>query len=117
MVNMALEKGRLHDVVRDSALPEFAGEWGCRSWTEFFLKYVVAHPAVTCVVPATTQVAHVVENLTAARGALPDESQRQRMVQHMESFPAFAKIAQTAWYPGKRFTDGLVRLPDPAPVG
>lgn len=117
MVNMALEKGRLHAVVGDRPLPEFAREQGCESWAQYFLSYVAAHPAVTCVVPATTDPGHVRENLRTMYRPLPDEPQRARMLGHLQEIPEFAGIGAMPWYPGRTFPDGLVRLPQPHPAG
>ncbi|AXB41644.1 hypothetical protein A4R43_03185 [Amycolatopsis albispora] len=117
MVNMALEKGRLHQVVGSRPVPEFAREAGCESWAQFFLSYVAAHPAVTCVIPATTNPDHVRENLLTMYRPLPDHRQRRRMLRYMEELPEFARIGVTPWYPGKTFPDGLVKLPQPHPVG
>jgi diketogulonate reductase-like aldo/keto reductase len=64
-------------------LPPWAGEAGCRNWAEFFLKYIVSHPAVTCAIPATTRVEHMTENMGALYGALPDEQQRRRMADYV----------------------------------
>ena len=64
-------------------LPAWAAEVGCTNWPEFLLKFIVSHPAVTCAIPATSQVAHVRQNLGAARGALPDAALRRRMVEHL----------------------------------
>lgn len=110
LVNMPFEKARLFEVVQGQPLPDFASEIGCENWAQFFLKYVISHPAVTCAIPATTNPDHVVENLGAMRGSLPDQEMRTRMVQHMESLPGFSNLAQMPWYPGKQF-NGLVRLP------
>lgn len=117
MVNMALEKGRLHQVIGDRPVPEFAREQGCESWAQYFLSYVAAHPAVTCVVPATTSVGHLQENLRTMFGPLPDDAQRRRMLEHVQAIPEFGRIASMPWYPGKTFTDGFVRLPQPHPAG
>ncbi|MBD3887022.1 aldo/keto reductase [Phormidium tenue FACHB-886] len=110
LVNMPFEKARLFEVVQGQPLPDFASEIGCESWAQFFLKYVISHPAVTCAIPATTNPDHVVENLGALREPLPDQEMRTRMVRHMESLPGFSNLAQMPWYPGKQFS-GLVRLP------
>jgi diketogulonate reductase-like aldo/keto reductase len=110
MVNMPLEKARLHAVVGDRRLPGFAREIGCATWAQFFLKYVISHPDVTCALPATTNPAHAEENVAAMRGPLPDRETRRRMVRYMESIPGFSGIDSAPWYPGKVFTDGLVRL-------
>ena len=66
-------------------LPVWAGEIGVASWPQFLLKFVVSHPAVTCVIPATSQVAHMVENMGAGRGPMPDATMRARMIRHVES--------------------------------
>ena len=73
MVNMALEKGRLHQVVGDRPVPDFARVEGCETWAQYFLSYVAAHPAVTCVVPATSNLEHLRENLLTMHRPLPDE--------------------------------------------
>lgn len=116
LVNMPFEKARLFEVVQGQPLPDFASEIGCENWAQFFLKYVISHPAVTCAIPATTNPDHVAENLGALRGSLPDNEMRIRMVRHMESLPSFGKLAQMPWYPGKQF-NGLVRLPGLAATG
>ncbi|NMF63338.1 aldo/keto reductase [Brasilonema octagenarum UFV-E1] len=116
LANMPFEKARLFELVKGQSLPDFASEIGCQNWAQFFLKYVISHPALTCAIPATTNPNHVVENMGALRGSLPDKSMRTRMVKHMESLPGFEKLLQTPWYPGKTF-NGLVRLPNPRPIG
>jgi diketogulonate reductase-like aldo/keto reductase len=116
LANMPFEKARLFEVVKGQPLPDFAREIGCENWAQFFLKYVISHPAVTAAIPATTNPDHVAENLGALRGALPDSAMRSRMVKHMESLPGFNQITQTSWYPGKQFS-GQVRLPNPRPIG
>lgn len=72
--------GRLFDRVKSKALPEWAGEFDCRSWAQFFLKYIISHPAVTCAIPGTGLPAHMLDNIQAAYGRLPDEAMRERMV-------------------------------------
>lgn len=116
LANMPFEKARLFELVKGQPLPDFASEIGCENWAQFFLKYVISHPALTCAIPATTNPDHVAENMGALRGALPDNSMRARMVNHMESLPGFDNLLQTPWYPGKNFS-GLVRLPNPRPIG
>ncbi len=116
LANMPFEKARLFELVKGQPLPDFASEIGCENWAQFFLKYVISHPALTCAIPATTNPDHVAENMGALRGSLPDNSMRARMVKHMESLPGFDKLLQTPWYPGKTF-NGLVRLPNPRPIG
>lgn len=114
LVNMPLEKARLFEVVKGQQLPDFAREIGCENWAQFFLKYVISHPAVTCAIPATSNPDHLTQNMGALREPLPDREMRARMVKHMESLPGFDKLAQMPWYPGKTF-NGLVRLPSTPP--
>ncbi|MFC8077215.1 aldo/keto reductase [Streptomyces sp. NPDC057307] len=103
LVNMPLEKARLHHAVRGHELPAFAGKFGIETWSAFFLKWVVSHPAVTVALPATSDPDHVRENLAAMRGPLPDPDTRERMVRHMETIPAFGRLATVPWYPGKSY--------------
>jgi aryl-alcohol dehydrogenase-like predicted oxidoreductase len=63
----------------DRKLPDWAAEIGAASWAQFFLKYVISHPAVTCAIPGMTKVSHADDNLAAARGKLPDAALRKRM--------------------------------------
>jgi aryl-alcohol dehydrogenase-like predicted oxidoreductase len=68
--------------VRGQPLPPWAAELGCESWGQFFLRFVVSHPAVTCVIPATSKPQHMIDNAAAGRPPLPDEQQRRRMAEH-----------------------------------
>ena len=79
MVNLPFGRGRLFDAVRGKALPAWAAEIDCASWPQFFLKYIVSHPAVTCAVPGMARPEYVEDNLGAARGRLPDAPLRRRM--------------------------------------
>ncbi len=106
LVNLPLEKARLMRVVEGQPLPGFAKEFGATSWAQFFLKWVMAHPGVTCVLCGTSDPDHVVDNLMAMRGPLPDQAMRRRMVAHMETIPGFNTIGSMPWYPGK---DGQYR--------
>ncbi|MEH3148290.1 MAG: aldo/keto reductase [Methylobacterium frigidaeris] len=110
LVNMPFEKARLFRIVEGRPLPDFAREIGADTWAQFFLKWVIAHPAVTCVLPATTNPDHAGDNIAALRGPLPDAEMRARMVRHMETIPGFADLAQMPNYPGKQF-EGAVRPP------
>jgi aryl-alcohol dehydrogenase-like predicted oxidoreductase len=106
-VNMPLEKARLHKVVAGRALPGFAAELGIKTWSQFFLKWVISHPAITCALQATSNPDHVAENVGALRGPLPDREMRARMVRHMETIPGFDKLGQMPWYPDKHYA-GLI---------
>jgi aryl-alcohol dehydrogenase-like predicted oxidoreductase len=76
LVNRAFEDGDLFTKVQGRPLPAWAEEFGAKSWAQVFLKFVLAHPAVTCVIPATGKLRNLVDNLGAATGALPDAKQR-----------------------------------------
>ena len=78
---------RLWNRVSGRDVPEWAGEFDAHSWAQFFLKFVVAHPAVTVVTPATSRPEHMIDNLGGGMGGLPDESQLERMVQLVEDLP------------------------------
>ncbi|MGE5169069.1 MAG: aldo/keto reductase [Rudaea sp.] len=84
IVNRPFRQGALIDAVSRRPLPAWAAEIGCANWAQFLLKFIVSHPAVTCAIPATTQVGHVRENMGAARGVLPDEPTRRRMIAYVE---------------------------------
>lgn len=109
MAHMALEKARLHDLVGDRRLPEVAKDIGAATWAQFFLKYVLSHPAITIVMQTTQNPAHLADNLAAMRGPLPDRWERREMVRAMERIPGFRELQTRPWYPGKTF-DGQVRL-------
>jgi diketogulonate reductase-like aldo/keto reductase len=79
IANQPLERGDLFRRARGRRLPEWVGEFGCASWAQLFLKYVLAEPAVTCVIPATGNPDHIRDNLAAGFGGLPDARQRQRI--------------------------------------
>jgi aryl-alcohol dehydrogenase-like predicted oxidoreductase len=79
IVNRPFAEGALFARVRGKAPPPWAGEIGCATWAQFFLKFIVSHPAVTCAIPATGKVRHLEDNMQAAFGALPDAAMRRRM--------------------------------------
>lgn len=79
--------GNLFSRVRGQPLPDWASEFEARSWGQFFLKYVLSHPAVTCAIPGMTKVANLEDNLGAAQGRLPDAAMRKRMEEFWDSLP------------------------------
>lgn len=85
MVYAPFGRTRLWSKVRDQRLPSWAAEFDAHSWAQFFLKFVIAHPAVTVTTPATSRAKHMVDNLGAAVGRLPDEGMRKRMVEFIEA--------------------------------
>jgi diketogulonate reductase-like aldo/keto reductase len=84
MVNRPFADGAMFARVRGRPLPGWAEEIGCRSWGQFFLRFVISHPAVTCVIPATSKPQHMQDNVAAGLPPLPDEKQRQRMAEFWE---------------------------------
>ncbi len=85
LINRPYEGGNLFRRMKGKALPEWAAEWDISSWGQFFLKYIVSHPAVTCAIPATSKLHHLEDNMGAAFGRLPDENTRKKMVQYFEA--------------------------------
>ena len=79
LVNRPFSEGNLFSRVRGEALPAWAAEVDCESWAQIFLKWILAHPAVTCVIPATSKAQHLVDNMKAGTGALPDQAMRDRI--------------------------------------
>jgi diketogulonate reductase-like aldo/keto reductase len=79
LVNRPFSEGGLFSRVRGQALPAWAADIGCESWAQIFLKWILAHPAVTCVIPATSRPEHLVDNMKAGGGALPDSAMRERI--------------------------------------
>ncbi|GGQ46282.1 oxidoreductase [Couchioplanes caeruleus subsp. azureus] len=95
-VTMPFEAGRLHRLVEGHQVPGWAADFGATTWSQFFLKYVLAQPAVTVVLPSAANPAHVQDNMKALRGPLPDDDQRARMVAHLAAFPGFAQLEEDA---------------------
>ena len=85
IVNRPYQRGSLFRKVKGKTLPDFAQEFDCHSWGQFFLKFVVSHPAVHCAIPATSKVHHMQDNMQAGTGRLPDAGQRQQMIRYFES--------------------------------
>jgi aryl-alcohol dehydrogenase-like predicted oxidoreductase len=81
IANRPFAQANLFSRVRGKQLPEWAEEFDCNSWAQFFLKYIVSHPAVTCAIPATSKLAHLKDNMRAGQGRLPDDRGRQKMAQ------------------------------------
>ena len=85
LINRPFQRGGLFGAIRGKALPGWAAEFDCASWGQFFLKFAASHPAATCVIPATAKLKHMLDNMAAGHGRLPDETMRRRMIQYMES--------------------------------
>ena len=84
LVNRPFAHASLFGKVKGKELPAWAADFDCRSWAQFFLKYILAHPAVTCAIPGTRLVAHLQDNMQAGLGRLPDGATRRRMVEYLE---------------------------------
>jgi diketogulonate reductase-like aldo/keto reductase len=82
IVNRPFRRGALFSRVAGKPLPVWAGEFGCENWAQFFLKFVVSHPAVTCAIPATRRVDHMRENMGALAGGVPGPRMRRKMADH-----------------------------------
>jgi aryl-alcohol dehydrogenase-like predicted oxidoreductase len=87
LVYMPFGRTRLWNRIGERPLPDWAAEFDATSWAQFMIKFVAAHPAVTCVTPATSRARNMADNLGAARGRLPDEAQRERMAAYIDALP------------------------------
>lgn len=85
MINRPYQKGSLFAKTRGKALPEMANDIDCDSWGQFFLKFILAHPATTNIIPATSKAHHMIDNMKANFGRVPDASQRQEMIRLFQS--------------------------------
>ncbi|MBX3703952.1 MAG: aldo/keto reductase [Steroidobacteraceae bacterium] len=88
MVYLPFGRTRLFRRVADRPLPEWAADFDAGSWAQFFIKYVLGHPAVTVVTPATSQARHMIDNLGGGMGRVPDEALRRRMAEFIDALPA-----------------------------
>jgi diketogulonate reductase-like aldo/keto reductase len=84
IVNRPYQRGQLFRKVKGKSLPPWTQEFDCHSWGQFFLKFAVSHPAVTCAIPATRKVKHLKDNMLAGQGRLPTAEQRERMISFFE---------------------------------
>lgn len=80
LINRPFEEGALFSRVRGKTLPDWAKEFDCSSWGQFFLKFILSHPAVTCVIPGTSKPHHMADNAMAGVGKLPDTDHRKKMI-------------------------------------
>ena len=85
IANRPFAEGAMFRQVRGKPVPEWAKEAGMATWAQYFLKWIVSHPAVTCAIPATGRADHLADNLAAGTAPLPDEALRTRMAQHFDS--------------------------------
>ena len=79
LINQPFESGNLFRRVKNKTLPPWSKEFDCTSWAQFFLKFIISHPAVTCVIPGTNKPHHMLDNIAAGYGRLPGDKERQQM--------------------------------------
>ena len=84
IINQPFESGALFNAVAGKELPAWAKELNIENWAQYFLKFLLSHPAVNCVIPGTSDPIHIVQNMQAAYGRLPDEKERKKMVDYFE---------------------------------
>ncbi len=85
IINRPFRRGALFDIFERHPLPNWASDFDCANWAQYFLKFIVSHPAVTCAIPATSRVDHMLENMGACYGQLPDPEMRERMIRYVEN--------------------------------
>lgn len=85
IINRPFRRGALFDHLERHPLPDWASDFDCENWAQYFLKFIVSHPAVTCAIPATSRVDHMLENMGACYGRLPDPEMRERMIRYVEN--------------------------------
>jgi aryl-alcohol dehydrogenase-like predicted oxidoreductase len=88
LVYLPFGRTRLWERVEGQTVPAWAAEFGATTWAQFFLKFAASHPAVTAVTPATSKAHHMVDNMAAARGRLPDQAERARMIELIAGLPS-----------------------------
>ena len=84
IINRPFQRAGLFDRVKGKPLPAWARDIDVHNWAQFFLKFIISHPAVTVAIPATSRVDHMRENMGALTGKLPDEQMRQQMIRHYD---------------------------------
>ena len=84
IINRPFQRGGLFGRFDKYPLPDWANEIDCANWAQFFLKFIISHPAVTCAIPATSQIEHLRENIAAGYGRLPDEAMRKKMLAYVQ---------------------------------
>lgn len=84
IINRPFDGGGIFQQIRGKPMSAWATGLGCKTWADYFLKFIVSHPAVTCAIPATSQAAHMAENMNALVGELPDAAMRRQMAEHWD---------------------------------
>lgn len=86
IINRPYKGGQLFRKIKGKTLPDWCEALDIKSWGQYFLKYIISHPAVTCVIPGTSKPKHVIDNMMAGHGKLPDNTERQRMLAYLQTF-------------------------------
>jgi aryl-alcohol dehydrogenase-like predicted oxidoreductase len=84
LINRPFAGADLFNEVKGRKVPPWAAEFDCTSWGQFFLKWILGHPAVTCTIPGTRRTAHLEDNVQAGMGRLPDSATRKRMLEYLQ---------------------------------
>jgi diketogulonate reductase-like aldo/keto reductase len=85
LINQPFDSGNLFRMTKGKNLPEWADEYQIKTWAQYFLKFIVSHPSVTCAIPGTSKANHLLDNMGAAFGKLPDENNRKKMIDYFKS--------------------------------
>ncbi|MEO6730726.1 MAG: aldo/keto reductase [Ferruginibacter sp.] len=85
IVNRPFQEGAFFEYVSGKQLPGWAAEWRIQNWAQFFLKFILSNPTVTCVIPGTSNPAHLLENIQAGNGLFPDDKTRKRILEYFQS--------------------------------
>jgi len=85
IINQPFDSGNLFRTIRGKQLPEWCAEIDINSWGQYFLKYILGHDAVNCVIPGTSQAKHAIDNMGAGYGKLPNAKERKRMIEHLKT--------------------------------
>lgn len=86
IINEPFDSGNLFKLVKGKNLPTWATDYDIKSWAQFFLKYILANTAVNCVIPGTSDEKHLIDNMAAGFGKLPDQAGLQKMIKFIETF-------------------------------
>jgi diketogulonate reductase-like aldo/keto reductase len=95
IINEPFEQGALFRAVKGKELPAWAGDYDIKTWAQFFLKYIISNEAVTCVIPGTSDVKHLLDNIGAGLGRIPDEQGRKKMLEWIETEFNYSKAKAT----------------------
>jgi aryl-alcohol dehydrogenase-like predicted oxidoreductase len=82
LINRPFQEGALFQQINSKRLPAWAAELGISNWAQFFLKFILSHPSVTCVIPGTSNPNHLLENIQAGTGSFPDKATRKKMLEY-----------------------------------